>query len=392
MWIKPDHELLQYSGRIDFTDPLAPVWVFPCTSVAVRFTGTSVKVKLENHHFYWDNYMGYFLDGKQGRILLPESGQAVLTIGEGLENKVHELLFFKRMDACHMVSFYGFEVEEDAEIYPLEEKPSRRIEVYGDSVSAGEVSEAVEYAGKEDPEHNGEYSNSWYSYAWITARKLNAQIHDIAQGGIALLDGTGWFAEPEYRGMESCYDKIIYHPEAGQEVSWDFRKYRPHLVIVAIGQNDSHLPIVAVGQNDSHLPIVAVGQNDSHLPVHGEDSTYDYMAEEPQGSRAQNWREHYRDFIKKLREIYPRAEIILQTTILAHSPEWDTSIETVYRQLREQDKHLHHFKYSQNGCGTKGHIRIPEAEQMAEELTAFIQGLGEDIWQEEQEESYGISD
>ncbi len=30
-------------------------------------------------------------------------------------------------------------------------RPVRRIEVYGDSVSAGEVSEATAYAGKADP-------------------------------------------------------------------------------------------------------------------------------------------------------------------------------------------------------------------------------------------------
>ena len=30
--------------------------------------------------------------------------------------------------------------------------PERKIEVYGDSVSAGEVSEAVDYTGEEDPE------------------------------------------------------------------------------------------------------------------------------------------------------------------------------------------------------------------------------------------------
>ena len=76
------------------------------------------------------------------------------------------------------------------------------MEVFGDSVSCGEVSEALEYVGKPDPEHDGEYSNSWYSYAWMTARMLNAQIHDIAQGGIALLDGQGWFHEPDQIGME----------------------------------------------------------------------------------------------------------------------------------------------------------------------------------------------
>ncbi len=69
------------------------------------------------------------------------------------------------------------------------------IEVYGFFLfPAGEVSEAVDHVGQKDPEHNGGYSNSWYSYAWMTARKLNAQIHDIAQGGIALMNGTGCFS------------------------------------------------------------------------------------------------------------------------------------------------------------------------------------------------------
>lgn len=76
----------------------------------------------------------------------------------------------------------ALELSRGSVLLPPSEKPNRRIEVYGDSVSAGEVSEAVDYVGKEDPEHNGEYSNSWYSYIWMTARKLGAQIHDIAQG------------------------------------------------------------------------------------------------------------------------------------------------------------------------------------------------------------------
>lgn len=43
--------------------------------------------------------------------------------------------------------------------FPLKPLSGRRIEVYGDSVSAGEVSEAVDCVGKEDPVHNGGYSN-----------------------------------------------------------------------------------------------------------------------------------------------------------------------------------------------------------------------------------------
>lgn len=349
MQILPDHPSLQYEGRIDFEQPLAPVFVFPCTSIKMRFTGTFLKVTLENHHVYWNNYMGYILDGEQKKIELPESGKVTLTLAEGLEDKEHELLFFKRMDSCHTVTFYGFEIEDGAKLGEVEPLPQRKIEVYGDSVSAGEVSEAVEYVGKADPEHQGEFSNSWYSYSWMTARKLGARIHDIAQGGIALLDHTGWFSEPDYKGMESCYDKIEYQPALGVTKQWDFSKYCPQVVIIAIGQNDNH--------------------------------PQDYMAEDYHCEKAVYWRKKYKEFVLEIRKRYPKAEIILATTILWHDKNWDTSIEEVCKEIK--DEKVHHFMYTQNGCGTPGHIRIPEAEQMSTELVNYIESLGEKIWNED---------
>lgn len=70
MLVTPEHENLQYSGRIDFDDPAAPVLVYAASYVKLVFTGTFVKVKLENHHSYWTNEMGYFIDGEQRRIRL----------------------------------------------------------------------------------------------------------------------------------------------------------------------------------------------------------------------------------------------------------------------------------------------------------------------------------
>ncbi len=349
MRVDADNEFLEYSGRIDFSDRRVPVFIYPCTSVKLRFKGTDIKVILHNRSQYWDNYMGVILDGEQSKIKLTDEGEVkTYTVAEKLENKEHELLFFKRQDACHIVDFYGFELNEGAEIMPVHNKKRRRIEVYGDSVSAGEVSEAVDYVGKEDPEHNGEYSNAWYSYAWLTARKLDAELHDIAQGGAALLNGTGWFFAPDYIGMEQIYDKLNYNPALGEIRRWDFSRYCPHVVIVAIGQNDSH-------------------------PI-------DYMAEDYNGSKAVYWRKSYLHFIKQMRKIYPKAEIILTTTILQHDAGWDDAIEAVCREL--EDEKVHHFYYEQNGKGTPGHIRISEAEKMAEELAAYIEGLGEGIWKD----------
>ena len=348
MKIYPDCDKLQYTGRIDWTDPREPVFVFPCTSVKIRFTGKQLKMHVRNRKAYWENYLGCVIDGEQSAVRLPEDGEAVLELpvkaAEESEDSVHEALIFKRQDSCHELTVLGFELEDGAQILDPPERPARRIEVYGDSVSAGEVSEAVEYTGKTDPEHNGEYSNGWYSYAWITARKLNAEIHDIAQGGIALLDNTGWFHAPDYIGMESAWDKIHYNPDLGPSTEWNFDNYRPQVVIVAIGQNDSHPD--------------------------------DYMKEEYDGARGIRWRSGYRAFLEKLRGKYPDAHIICITTLLEHDPAWDRAIDQVCREM-EDDK-ITHYMFRRNGKGTPGHLRIPEAEEMAVELSAYIESLSVD--------------
>ena len=347
MLIKPDNPLLQYSGRIDWSKREAPILVYPCSYIKMKFTGTYVAAVLENHKAYFSNYLGYFIDGEQKCVKMAECGRETIMLAEGLEDCEHELMLFKRMDSCHIFTFYGFEVDGDAHLEEVEAKPTRRIEVYGDSVSAGEVSEAVDYIGQPDPEHDGEFSNSYYSYTWMTARRLGAELHDIAQGGAALLDGTGWFAGPDFIGMESIYDKIQFYPILSEVVKWDFQEYRPHVVIVAIGQNDAN--------------------------------PEDYMAVDYEGEKAKYWRNSYRAFVGRLREIYPKAEIILATTILGHDAGWDRAIGQVCEEM--SDKHIHHFLYKRNGVGTPGHIRISEAEEMAGELTEFIESLGEGIWE-----------
>lgn len=346
-WIAANDPALQYMGRIDWEDPMNPVWVYACTSVRVRFTGSFIKAEVTNFRCCWDNFVGVIIDGEQTKLKLAESGRQVLTLAEDLAEGEHELLLFKRQDACHMLQFHGLYVEERAVITAPAPLPRRNIEVYGDSVSAGEVSEAVEYCGLADPPHNGEYSNSYYSYSWCTARLLNAQLHDIAQGGVALLDETGYFHGPDYQGMERVYNKIQYNDQIVPDKVWDFSRYTPHVVVVAIGQNDNHPD--------------------------------DYMARDPHGEKAENWKEHYLAFIQKLRILYPKAHIILSTTILNHDAAWDNSIDQVCRKLA--DPKIHHFLYSNNGCGTHGHIRIPEAEKMAQELSAYIESLP-GVWEE----------
>ncbi|OXM99948.1 SGNH/GDSL hydrolase family protein [Bifidobacterium vansinderenii] len=342
--ILPNDPVLRYTGRVDFDDPLRPVLIYPYTQIAFRFQGTALRMRLVNRHNYWENSIGVVVDGCQRKVDIPTDDREVeITLIDGLTPVMHDVTVFKRQDACHHVELLGFTVTgTDAGVRalsPADPRPALRMEVYGDSVSAGEVAEALHCCGATDPaDNNGQYSNSWYSYAAFAARKLNAELHDIAQGGIALLPGTGWFNGPDYVGLEDTYDKLEYNPTLGDAKPWDFSRFTPHVVVVAIGQNDNHPD--------------------------------DYMARDYHCEQAEQWRTHYQRFVGQLRERYPRALIVLSTTILCHDVSWDRSIDEVCERI--DDPRIVHFLYSDNGSGTPGHIRIPEAERMGHELADFI--------------------
>ena len=97
------------------------------------------------------------------------------------------------------------------------------------------------------------------------------------------------------------------------------------------------------------------------------------MKNDYQGEKAQNWRTHYRQFLAKLRETYPDAWIVCCTTLLQHDIGWDMSISQAVQDLG--DKKVSHCVFKRNGKATPGHLRIPEAEEMAEELCHYIHSL-----------------
>lgn len=105
------------------------------------------------------------------------------------------------------------------------------------------------------------------------------------------------------------------------------------------------------------------------------------MKEDYDGARAVEWRARYSAFLRKLRETYPEATIICCTTILGHDPSWDRAIEEAVTGL--QDEGITKYTFRRNGSGTPGHLRIPEAEEMAGELAAYIRTLRIPGWEEE---------
>ncbi|MBR1861470.1 MAG: electron transporter RnfD [Lachnospiraceae bacterium] len=366
MFIKPNNPSFQYSGRIDFTDPETPVLVYAASFVKIIFSGKTCRMILKNEKQWARDSVGIFLDGVQGKIELSDDrdiheydiSNAIKTDNgkdfpedgyfKNITDGYHELMIFKRMDGGqHYVSFVGLELEEGAEVKAPAPLPVKKLEVIGDSVSCGEVCEAIDCVGKPDPENNeGVFSNSWYSYSWQVARNLDMELHDTSQGGISLLNGTGWFNMPDLRGVESSFDKLKYNPPLGMN-EWDLNAWKPDVIILAFGQNDAN--------------------------------PEDFMKNDYMGEKAEGWRAGYEKFIRRLQNLYPSVKIVCATTLLMHDPAWDKAIDEVVSKVNAEDAGkkpaVFHYVYKRNGAATPGHPRIPEHNEMAAEMTEFIRSI-----------------
>lgn len=338
--IAPDNKCFEYMGRIDFKDPAEPLLIWAASTVDICFTGKTCKVLLNNIPFFSPTHFGAVVDGIFQKFFLEDREQLV-TLAEDLEDGRHTLKLVKTMGAFNYVGFGGIIIDENAEVSAPNHKYDLKLEVYGDSVSAGEVVEDIYYEGQFDPpDHHVDHKadNAFFAYPMILARRLNAQLHNVAQGGMALIDNAGFFPANDSEhliGMESCYDKLRYTPYA-ETSQWDFSRYTPDIVIFALGQND-------------------------HAPNAEKIKTADFR---------EFWKSRYKSIISDLMSKYPDARFILMLTIMNHEPIWDEVISEIASELNSP--RVEYFRFTRNGKATFGHPRAVEQSEMASELYRFI--------------------
>lgn len=341
-FISADDPRFTYMGRVDHSAANSAAFYYAGSQVSFGFTGDSLRIVVNNYRIYNISQVGYILDGIQGKLDIDVNDvDTVLEIPGIKGGGEHTLTVFKRQDAAHFYSFKGVYINEDAELFSTKKEYSMRIEAFGDSVSAGSLCEANYYVGMPDPDADlqGAYDNAYFSFISIAARLLNAELNNNSQGGIALFDGTGYYHAPDFIGLETTWDKLGYIPEGGIS-QWDFSRFTPDIVIIAIGQNDNHVE----GCED----------NDINEPVY-----------------RSRWKDGYAKLIEKLHGKYPSARFVLTTTLLIHDPERDR----VIGEVADMYDYAYHNVFTRNGAATPGHPRISEEAEMAAELSAFIRKI-----------------
>lgn len=332
--ITADNENFHYIGRIERKNPQEAIFSYPGTACKFKFSGTSLKVKLADDNWGKENYVSVYIDDNPNPIVIQlknEQQPNIYEITKGLEDKVHTALLVKRNDyIMGEFKFLGILLDANQNLLPLDSQTTRKIEIYGDSISAGSTVE-YEHTGTQDPPGNNNHlDNAYLSYGAILAKDYNAELSLIAQSGIALVDGYSYWNNGI--GMEAVYDKFKPLKDG---LPWNFSDYQPDLIIIALGQNDSST--IDIGKDLS----------------------------------SKEWKNHYQQFIANLRSKYPNSYLICMFPNMYHNPEWDIYLtEAVAEYQNEyQDKKIY---FLINQQVTPGHPRTSEQKLMADALENLI--------------------
>lgn len=331
VFVYPDNEFIQYEGRIGDEDSSKVIY-WSGTSVKIKFKGTKMAILLKDETY--DNYFNVLIDGELTEILRPDTVKTSYLIAEDLSEGEHTLELFKRTEGRHGKTwFYGFNPEPGTVFTSIPAK-TRRIEFYGNSITAGYAVE--DYRGTDDPDSI--YTNFYHSYANLTARHFDANYSAIVKSGIGIT--VSW--EPAI--MPEMWDKLDPHDPLS---TWDFTQNVPNVVVVNLLQNDSWITL---------LP-----DNDQYKRRFVEQTpSIEFVTA------------RYQDFVRNIRGKYRNAHIICMLgnmDITKENSPWPKHVKEVVEALDDPRMYTLVAPYVE----VNGHPRKEEQKLLAEALIKLIE-------------------
>jgi len=226
--IPANDNLIEYTGRIDFADSLAPEFSYSGVSVRACFDGTSIAAILSDDQ--GDNYYNVILDGVIHDILEISTGEQTYILAEGLDDTVHEVELFKRTELTFgKTKFQGFIVDEGATLEPIGNTRELFIEYIGNSITCGYGNE-----GTLGESFGPTTENHFLTYAAISSRNFNARHMAVSRSGIGIYRNYGGPAGGNSDCMTNLYSRIFLYDE---EPLYGFA-VQPDVVCINLGTND----------------------------------------------------------------------------------------------------------------------------------------------------------
>lgn len=326
---------IRYVGRVSFASGQYARYGYPGVQIRAVFQGSSLKMKMKPDSGY---YMVELDDGDAFKVHCPEK-DSVMTVAEALVPGVHRVtVTFITEGLYHRPQFWGFLLDDDCTLPEAPRMPSHRIEFIGNSITCGF---GIEGANQHE-RFRYATQNQYYTFAAITARRLDAECFVVARSGIGMYRNCRGKLLGDTEIMPAVYPYTLYGTK-GEE--WDFSKFTPDVVCINLGTNDTSGPRYRIDLFQSN----------------------------------------YEEFYHTLRSHYPKAKIVLLsgTMIKAGSQrekDLNEALDQVLEAARiEGDEEVYRFDMTPEdgsmGWGSAWHPSKKRHAQMADELTAFLRKI-----------------
>ncbi|MEY4511364.1 MAG: hypothetical protein RLZZ450_3486 [Pseudomonadota bacterium] len=220
-------------GRVDAEQLNALTFSWSYSGFVVRFRGTGLKVRLQNQLGY--HYVAV-LDGNIRFRFQSFPGIASYELVRGVAEGEHQLELHRETEGQYGAStLLGF---AGATILAPPAEPSRRIEIIGDSTSAGYGNMGSEHHRPELHDGCGfsfATESAYDTYGARAARALGSDLSIVAVSGWGVLRGNDHTPE---KNVPRVYPRAVAD---WSRPLWSF-KTQPQVVVINLGANDLRPP------------------------------------------------------------------------------------------------------------------------------------------------------
>jgi hypothetical protein len=203
---------------------LAARFAWPATGFALRFTGSSLRLELEDTPLpdgtVENDWLDVRVDGESAAPVALRTGRRQYVVASGLSGRAHDVEIAKRTEAeVGTVSLISITLDRGATLRAAPPRPERILEIVGDSISTGF---GVDGQSADCP-FTAATEDATRTYGALAARALDAEVWIVAWKGKGVFrnnDPSERDALPALYGRlapEDSTSRYAYstHPSAG---------------------------------------------------------------------------------------------------------------------------------------------------------------------------------
>lgn len=330
--VAANDENIMYMGRIHFEDSVGALFNYPGVTAMLNFEGTGLSMDARKGS---GQFMVEIDEGEPFKINFTDSTESIV-LADSMEWGVHIARVTYAVEGHELrPAIHGFEIfGPDAKLLSAPERPAKKIEFIGNSITCGYGTEA----DSGQVHFSFDTENHTLSYAYLAARALNLDVNVVARSGIGMYRSYGGPREgtPGNR-MPDVYDRTLYYTP---DYMWPHESFDPDVIFINLGTNDTSM----------------------------DDYDIDLFVDK------------YCEFVDHLRDLHPDSKIVLATGCMLTGETLDI-MKAAHDRVAEGRDGVYRFDFSpctgDLGYGADFHPSKAQAARMADELVPYLRKMME---------------